>query len=220
MIDDDPVIARTNWTPLALRGHSWPTHRLVIDEAAGRAELRPNIPLNRPLLILSELSGLILLIWQCLADGQQLADSRGPGLVWLTVLLIAVPPFALTLRTVVFDCRSGRFWEQTLAAPSKRHLEGRLSGIHAIQVIPERVYTGETHGMTYRPSFFMSYELNLVNHRGGRLNLVDHAMLRWLRQDAHRLAEFLDVPVWDLTLDSDDGLTGNELKMQMLDHLR
>lgn len=141
MIHNDPVIARTNWTPLALRGHSWPTHRLVIDEAGGRAELRQNIPLNRPLLILSVFSGLILLILQCVADGQQLAASRGQGLVWLTVLLIAVPPFALTLRTVLFDCRSGRFWEQKLVAPSRREMEGRLSGIHAIQVIPERIYT-------------------------------------------------------------------------------
>lgn len=73
--------------------------------------------------------------------------------------------------------------------------------------------------MTYRPSYFISYELNLVNHRGGRLNLDDQAMLRWLRQDVHRLAEFLDVPIWDLTLDLDDGLTGNELKMQVLNHL-
>lgn len=211
---DDPVITRTNWTPLALRGHSWPTHRLVIDEAGGWAELRPNVPLNRPLLILSEVSGLVLLIWQFITDGQ------GSAVALLTMLLIGTPIFGFTLRTVVFDSRSGWFWEQRLVAPSKRLMEGRLSSIHAVQVIPERVFTGETYGMTYRRTFFMSYELNLVNHRGGRLNLIDHAILIWLRQDAHRLAQFLDVPVWDITWDSDNAQSMNELKMQVLDNIR
>ena len=62
--------------------------------------------------------------------------------------------------------------------------------------------------------------MNLVNHRGGRLNLIDHVMLDWLRRDAHRLAKFLDVPVWDITGDSDDAQTMNELKMQVLDNIR
>ena len=45
-------------------------------------------------------------------------------------------------------------------------------------------------------------------------------MLDWLRRDAHRLAKFLDVPVWDITGDSDDAQTMNELKMQVLDNIR
>ena len=42
-------------------------------------------------------------------------------------------------------------------------------------------------------------------------------MLNELSRDAHRLAKFLDVPVWDITSDSDDGQTMNELKMPVLD---
>ena len=62
--------------------------------------------------------------------------------------------------------------------------------------------------------------MNLVNHRGGRLNLSDHAMLNALRRDAHRLAQFLDVPVWDITWDSDNVQTMNEIKKQVLDTVR
>jgi len=214
MQNDDPVLRQTHWTPLARSGHGWPTHRLVVHASEGWAELRPNVPLHRPLLILSEVSGLVLLLWQFITDGQ------GSAVAMLTMLLIATPIFGFTLRTVVFDRRSGRFWEQRLVAPSKRFMEGRLSGIHAIQLIPERVITGDTTGLTGPPAFFVSYELNLVNHRGGRLNLIDHVMLGWLRRDAHRLAQFLDVPLWDITGDSDDAQTMNELKMQVLDNIR
>ena len=214
MLNDDPVLRETHWTPLARSGHGWPTHRLVVHASEGWAELRPNVPLNRPLLILGEISGLVLLLWQFITDGQ------GSIVALLTMLLIATPIFGFTLRTVVFDRRSGRFWEQQLVAPSKRLMEGRLSGIHAVQLIPERIVTGDTTGLTGPPAFFVSYELNLVNHRGGRLNLIDHAMLSWLRRDANSLASFLDVPLWDITQDSDDGQTINDLKMQVLDRMR
>ena len=45
-------------------------------------------------------------------------------------------------------------------------------------------------------------------------------MLNALRRDAHRLAQFLDVPVWDITWDSDNVQTMNEIKKQVLDTVR
>ena len=209
----DPVLNHTSWTPIARRGHAWPTHHLFINEAAGRAEFRSNIPQKKSLIISCEVIGFMLLAWQCLwTDSYTLvAEAQRPGLVWLTFLLIAIPIFAITLRSVVFDLRLGQFWEQGLDWRARPHrgIEGSIQGIHAIQLLPERMVDS-----TAQTSFFISYELNLVNHRGGRLNIIDHRFLNWIRRDAQHLAEFLDVPLWDATPDSEANMT--ELKMEVM----
>jgi hypothetical protein len=140
-----------------------------------------------------------------------MANSQRPGIVGLTCLLIALPIFAITLRSVVFDLRCGQFWEQGLdwrARPRLGH-EGSIKGIHALQLLPERIYDHTSH-----IPFYMSYELNLVNHRGDRLNIIDHGILYWIRQDAQNLAQFLNVPLWDATPDSEANMT--ELKMAVM----
>tara|TARA_B100000085_G_scaffold261892_1_gene266618 strand:+ start:22 stop:735 length:714 start_codon:yes stop_codon:yes gene_type:complete len=232
----DPVLARTSWTPLARNGHAWRTHRLVVHEAEGWAELRPNLPHNRPLLIVSECTGLTLMIWQIARDAMSSSDVVTTGwLAWLTILLIAMPVFALTLRTVVFDYRSGRFWEQRMAwrarpkgsppAPPSRSaaIGGRLTGIHAVQLLTESISTAGAFAPQGVPQlrhrwFYNSYELNLVNHRGGRLNLIDHADLSGLRRDADQLAWFLNVPFWDGV--DEQGATMTDLKMDVLRNIR
>ena len=140
-----------------------------------------------------------------------LSNANHPGLVWLTLFLIVIPIFALTLRSMVFDLSTGQFWEQGLdwRARPRRGLEGQIQGIHAIQLLPERIVD-----IASRTPFSISYELNLVNHRGGRLNLIDHGFLNWIRQDAQNLASFLDVPLWDATADSEANMT--ELKMEVM----
>ena len=209
----DPVLQQTSWTPISRGGHSWPTHHLFINETKGRAELRSNIPQRKSLIITCEAIGFILLAWQCFwSDSINLAaESQRLGLVWLTCLLIAVPIFAITLHSVVFDLHSGRFWEEGLdwKVRPRRGVEGSIKGIHAIQLLPERIYDS-----TVQTPFFMSYELNLVNHRGGRLNVIDHSFLHWIRRDAQNLAQFLNVPFWDATQDSKENMTA--LKMEVM----
>ena len=205
----------------------------MVHEDEGWAELRPNLPHNRPLLILSEGTGLILIIWQIARDAMSSVDVVTTGwLPWVTILLIFMPLFALSLRTVVFDRRSGRFWEQRMAwrarpkggppAPATRTaaaIGGRLTGIHAIQLLTESVSTAGAFAPQGVPHlrhrwFYNSYELNLVNHRGGRLNLIDHADLAGLRRDADQLAWFLNVPFWDGVYEQGETMT--DLKMEVL----
>ena len=232
----DPVLTRTLWTPLSRNGHAWRTHRLVIHEAEGWAELRPNLPHNRPLLISSEGTGLILMIWQITRDTTSSIDVGTSGLLpWLTIILILMPLFALTLRTVVFDYQSGRFWEQRMAWRAKPRgwspsppvqstaVGGRLTGIHAVQLLTKTVSTRGAfapQGVSRlrNPWFYNSYELNLVNHRGGLLNLIDHAHLSGLRQDADQLAWFLNVPFWEGVYGQGETMT--DLKMEVLRNMR
>ena len=228
----DPVLEQTPWTPLARNGHAWRTHRLVIHEDEGWAELRPSLPHSRPLLIASEGAGLILIVWQIARDAlSSYGDVSTGWLPWLTVMLIFLPIYALTLRTVVFDFRSGRFWEQRMAwkarskgaapAPPFRSataVGGSLRGIYAIQLLGECVSASGAfapQGLSHlrHQYFYTSYELNLVNRCGGRLNLIDHADLAGLRRDAEQLAWFLDVPFWDGV--HNQGMSTTDLKMEV-----
>ena len=209
----DPVLDHVSWNPIARGGYSWPTHHLAINKARGRAEFRSNIPQKKSWIITSEVIGLMLLTYQVVWPDSHTALSNAdhPGLVWLTLFLIVIPIFALTLRSMVFDLSTGQFWEQGLdwRARPRRGLEGTIQGIHAIQLLPERVVE-----ITSRTPFRVSYELNLVNKRGGRLNIIDHSYLTWIRRDAQDLANFLSVPLWDATPDSETNMT--DLKMEIM----
>ena len=202
----DPVFEQTSWNPIARGGHAWPTHHLVINEVQGRAEFRSNIPQRKSWIMLCEVIGWMLLVWQVVfSDMYPLASGTAqPGLVWLTFAFIALPIYALTLRSVVFDLRSGKFWEQGFdwRARPCRGIEGSIEGIYAIQLLPERMSSSNS-----RTPFSSSYELNIVNHRGRRLNLVDHCFLSWIRRDAQNLAIFLDVQLWDITPESELNIT-------------
>ena len=215
------MLDRTSWTPLIRNVHAWRTHRLEVHAADGWAALHPNLPNHWPLLLISAGTGLTLLVWQIARDSASSGSALIPVLGWLTILLIAIPIFALTLRTVIFDCRTGRFWEQRPAwsGGSASTISGRLRGIHAIQLLPERVASQGAfapQGLSHLLNrwFYTSYELNLVNHRGGRLNLSDHADLAALRRDGEQLAQFLDVPFWDGVHQDGDSMT--DLKMEVL----
>lgn len=97
----DPVLGHTAWTPLARYGHAWPTHHLVVKADEGWAVLRPNLPHNRPLLVVSEASGIGWMVWQIAQKIQAPDGGQRFGLAWLMILLIAMSLIALTLRSVV-----------------------------------------------------------------------------------------------------------------------
>ena len=104
-------------------------------------------------------------------------------------------------------------------ARSAAAIGGRLTGILAIQLLTESVYGAGAFAPQGLPQlrhrqFFKSYELNLVNHRGRRLNLIDHADLVGLRRDADQLAWFLNVPFWDGVFEQGESLA--DLKMEVL----
>ena len=94
----------------------------------------------------------------------------------------------------VFDKNVSFFWigykgPHETNNPKKVKSFGSLADIHAIQLISEHV-SGDK-------SSYYSFELNLVLENGKRVNITDHGGLKRIREDAHLLSVFLNVPVWD-----------------------
>ena len=51
-----------------------------------------------------------------------------------------------------------------------------------------------------RMDTYIGFELNLVLNSSERINVTDHGNLQKTRKDARKLAEFLNVSMWDTTL--------------------
>ena len=118
-----------------------------------------------------------------------------PLIFGLIFAIIGFFMFRSMTAPIVFDKSVGHFWkgrknprEVINIDQIKVHVE--LGQIHAIQILSEYCHTDKSH--------YYSYELNLVMKDSSRVNVVDHGKLKQLREDATVLAEFLEVPIWDV----------------------
>ena len=95
---------------------------------------------------------------------------------------------------IVFDKQVGYFWKGRTSpqdSPEQGSIKklARLEDIHALQLISEYVSGNK--------SSYYSYEINLVLNDGKRMTVIDHGNLKWIRDDANKLSQFLGKPVWD-----------------------
>jgi hypothetical protein len=65
----------------------------------------------------------------------------------------------------------------------------KFQEVYAFQLLSELV--GSSSGSYY------SYELNLVTHKGERINIMDHGNKPYLIEDAMELATYFNVPIWN-----------------------
>ncbi|MEO1997101.1 MAG: hypothetical protein ABGZ17_17670 [Planctomycetaceae bacterium] len=118
------------------------------------------------------------------------------------------------------DKQHGALWKgnhKLLAENSQAGQDGDrsrvpLNQVYAVQIISEYVEPGRS--LTYllnkderaadaererkRQSFY-SHELNLVLQTGERITVTDHANYELLQEQGQAVANFLAVPLWDLS---------------------
>lgn len=98
-------------------------------------------------------------------------------------------------KQIIFDYGEALFWKGKRPTAMNRTCKSdtwcKLDEIAGIQLLYEH-YSREHKDR-------VSYELNLVLRSGRRLHVIDHANLGQIQKDAHQLAGFLGVPVWDGT---------------------
>ena len=88
------------------------------------------------------------------------------------------------------------FWAGSKRLSSDQELSllkksARLNDIAAIQIVSER--------LSDKNSSYTSSEINIISHDAQRLNLMDHGNRKSIQEDAQKLCEFLNVPVWENT---------------------
>ena len=75
--------------------------------------------------------------------------------------------------------------------------------IYAIQIVSEKLKNRRRkNSKSLRGKFtryYYSYEINLVLNDSSRVSVIDHGDQKVIRNDALKIAEFLDIPVWDIS---------------------
>jgi hypothetical protein len=185
---EDPLAEQISWEPLVSGGTNFRTHKLKKVDL----HLTKVVP-TTGLILFSALFALTPLVagYLILSQGEQ-----QPLALAIMAVFLAVGGYFLyrASQVTTFDhrfrnCRGYfRHWEgQSQLFPPARDIP--FSRIHALQIIRERVSGNKRR--------YWSYELNLVLQDGQRCNLMDHANLSRLQEDAQTLGRLLGVPVWD-----------------------
>lgn len=194
---NDSVAEETEWTPLKRGGTNFRTHSLMeIDYNRLQYKISPGMMIFSLVFIAIGIGSAWFI---SLRLGVQysgfLIETHWPVLLFGGIFTTAGLGMLYSgSKPIVFDKISGFYWKgrkEPNISMREEDLKNacRLSSIHAIQIVRERVRSNK--------STYYSYEINLVKKDGSRLNVIDHGKKAVILEDAKRLSEFLGKPVWD-----------------------
>ena len=194
---NDPVAEKTGWNPLKRGGTNIRTHVLK--------EINPNRIQYKMSAVMRIFSLLFIVVgigaaWFISSAEPSSQAGNGAGSPWFALLFLAAFSgggafmFIRGNKPIVFDKLNGFYWkgkkEPNVSMMEEEMKDAcRLSSIHAIQVLRERVQGDKKS--------YYSYEINLVKKNGERLNVVDYGKHQHIQSDAKLISEFLGKPVWD-----------------------
>ena len=195
----DTVAQKTSWSALKSGGASFGTHNLV-EVSSRRLEFRPTIFAIVFYLIFA-LAGLGMLGF-VLFQEYQTDFALESDFVFLSIGGLIFSSVGIVLgyhgtKPIVFDQEYGFYWKG-LKKPNRDieyshpELFTPLNNIHALQILSEYIKGNK--------SSYYSYELNLVFRDGKRTNVIDHGNINKIREDARKLSQFINRPVWDAVI--------------------
>lgn len=195
---NDLVALQTSWSPLKGGGSNFRTQKLVeIDP--DRLEIRTTMG---ALLFcgIFFVAGLFIIgigINTLISSEDVSFEALFPTLFGLLFAGVGGGLFVSLSTPAVFDRRNGYFWKGR-TSPAEVVNKSRLKQftefeqIHALQLIAEHCSGNNSN--------YFSYELNLILKDGSRINVFDHGKLAAAREDAEKLAGFMDRPLWNAIL--------------------
>lgn len=186
---DDPIAQKVSWEPAKHGGTNFKSQK--IEFAANKITVKKTLGmiLFGTVFLLPGLGGLLIGAPYSFISGEAgtgfffIIWGAGFGGAGLAMLLMS-KPFTFDKLRGVFYRGKGYGSNPT----GKKKTQGLLTEIHAIQLISERVHSSKNN--------YTSYECNLVLKDGSRVNVLDHGRGKDVKNDAKRIALFLDVPIW------------------------
>lgn len=170
---DDPQANVTQWSPLRPGGSNFTTHRLHEHEQG--LEYRKNFKMML-------FGALFALVGAGVSTGGLVSGEWFAAVFGL--IFLAVGALVMWPTSVLFHR------EQRSVTVKGRTIP--FSSILALQLLTERVSSTDNGD-------YDSHELNLVLQNGERLNVVDHAGKKVLREDANKLRGLIGCKLWDAT---------------------
>jgi len=191
------IAMKVDWSPLSGGGANFKTHKLNFVNSM-RVEVLKSTggKLFGGLFILMGTGIPAFISYTMYQEGKTGWELLIPVLVGAIFSIIGIALLFFP-KPRVFDKRLGWFWAGSKSLQREQQFmqlkkSARLAEIAALQIIPERI-TGRKSGS------YTSWEINLVSEDAQRLNVLDHGDRNSIIEDAQKLGEFLDVPVWENT---------------------
>ncbi|VAX28095.1 hypothetical protein MNBD_IGNAVI01-2953 [hydrothermal vent metagenome] len=197
---NDPVAAKTKWTPAKGGGANFKTHNLVqVNMNRMKFSSSLGAKIFYSLFLLMGLGLAVVFLYQQLAKNNSgfTFDLLFPSLFGLFFAVVGGLLLYFGTKPIVFEKSSGYFWKgrknpETVYNMSEVKDYVKLKDIYALQIISEYIKSSK--------SSYYSYELNLVLNDASRINVIDHGNLKKIRKDTLKLSQFLRKPVWDATI--------------------
>lgn len=195
----DPIAEQTGWSPIKGGGSNFKSQALKVDEFNNQLKVVKSAA-GKIFFGLFGLIGFGVLIAVAGSETGYFAErfTEDGGLIPMTIFglvffLVGTIPFFRN-KYLVFDKAMGYCWEGNKSPRNVIRAEEtskliKLNRIRALQIIKERISSSK--------SSYYSYELNLILDDGSRVNVMDHGSQSSIREDANKLSEYLDVPVFD-----------------------
>ena len=201
---DDPIAEQTEWTTLSQSSTNFKTHKLVTDDV-NRAEFKATLGATLFSGIFMGIGLIAFIVWvnTVLQEGISFTfDSLGLLLFPVIFGGVGYYLFRRNRKPIVFDKLKNAFWrsnEEPDHHTDIRMLEdgAHLDDVHALQLLRKYVRrnNSSSSSSSSRRGYYV-YELNLVLKDGTRRYVVSHGSGNSLMNDAKKLSEFLNVPVW------------------------
>ncbi|WP_430937074.1 hypothetical protein [Saccharicrinis sp. 156] len=197
-IFQDTLATKVSWVPLKNGGANFRTHKVIkVDE--NNLEVQPTLMskifahifmIAGAVMIAYSLYKLSEVAWQFQEEDYFLF---GGGLLFCVISIVFN---IFMVQKKYFDKTQGYYWvgkkgPREVYNPNEDKHFTKLSAIYALQIIKERIRSDKGN--------YNSYELNLVCKDKSRVNVMDHAKIDSLREDAQTISQFLGVPLWDST---------------------
>ena len=194
----DPVADSTEWGPAKKGGSNFRTHKLVFI-GTQILKFKASVFVKIFTLIFFFIGLGVLVGFSVFLTSNPNQEYEAvmivPFIIGAVFLIVGFFMYRYMTSPIVFDKSLGHFWKGRKGPREVFNIDSikihaELDQIHAIQVLSEYCHTDKSH--------YYSYELNLILKDSSRINVIDHGNLKTLREDANTLAEFLEVPIWDV----------------------
>ncbi|MFO7799725.1 hypothetical protein [Rhodohalobacter sp.] len=193
---NDPLAEFIEWTPQKRGGSNFHTHKMVSVDF-NRLEFRPTLGAKLfSGVFMAAGIGFPILFLTAGSESPEMQSIWGVlGIILFGAIFVGAGGWVYfsMAKPRVFDKNANMYWKghkkpDYIYRPEDEKNAAMFSSIYAIQLIREYVKSDD--------SSYYSYELNLVLEDGRRLNVIDHGKKNEILEDARKLGDFLDVPVW------------------------
>ncbi len=182
---EDSIAQKTKWTPLNRHVANFITRKLI-KKSFNQMQFEATLEL-KIFCLLPAVFGIFI--------GMAFSDSFNI-VIFITCIILILAGLLLyffNTKPIIFDKNKGYAWKGKIEDYPYQIMKNNkikciiLNQVYAIQLLRSSA------------EWVVSYEINLILKDGNRYDIIGHNDLKAIKEDAEKLSNFLQIPIWDIT---------------------